>query len=228
MIKNTPGYGGMLLFDVKTWAKVGLAALIGAMTVRLLRWTGTAGGRVEEIASGTSNLPMAQGKKSNPQIAQLLDEYGRYLTDQGVNINWFPPEKLTRLRRWGVYAIPPRHRWDEMAFTIINVVQPLRKKYGAVKIKNAYRPRDYNESASGAKNSRHIWNQAMDFELEDASMAQRRQAGLELARLYKSEEGKELKLGLGIYSAPTPRTFHVDTGHKRRHWKKTKTYLAQV
>lgn len=218
----------VLPFGVETWAKVGIAALLGASIVQLLRWTGTGGGPIEEIATGTSNKPIARGPASDPKVAEWLREYGDYLRSQGVNTAWFPPEDLTYLRRWKVHAIPPRHRWDEMARTLRHVVQPLRAKYGKMRIKNGYRPRAYNEQDPlAAGNSRHIWNQAIDFQFTDASGAQRRQAALDLANLYK-DKGKELKLGLGIYSAPTPRTFHVDTGWSRRNWKKTKHYLKQV
>ena len=173
---------------MELWHKIALGAAVGLM-VATAATTG-----VTPIAHGKSNEPLMIGSRA--QVAQLLGEYERYLSRQGVNTNWFSPDELTYLRRWGRYAIPPKHRWDEMAITLKEVVQPLRAKYGPMKIKNGYRPRAYNDQDElAADNSRHIWNQGVDFELIDAPAERRVALALDLARLYKSPRGERLRPG---------------------------------
>lgn len=161
---------------------------------------------VQELAEGTSTEPIAYGTKE--EVRGLLDEYARYLKAQGVNMSWFSVGELTKLRRTGKYAIPPKHLWDEMARTILFVAQPIREEFGhPLNIYNAYRPRWYNEQVGGAKNSLHIRNAALDLIPYDGSLRRRL---AEVAARYFIDNGDRYQIGMGIYNYPRMTGVHVD------------------
>lgn len=167
---------------------------------------------VVELAEGTSTEPMAYGPRS--EVQPLLDEYAAYLSAQGVNLDWFSVGELTKLRRSGKHALPPRHLWDEMARTIVYVAQPIRAELGApVRLYNAYRPRWYNELVKGAKNSLHISNAAID--MIPTQYADRERLARIAARFFVAH-GDERKLGMGIYNYPNMTGLHVDAMRRKR------------
>lgn len=211
---------------VKVWQMIG----IGALTTGILALIRRRGPRDEknvvELEQGTSTQPMAVGSRS--QVRDLLDEYGEYLRSQGVNTDWFSPEELTKLKNDGVYAIPPRHLWDEMARTILGVAQPIRERLGApLRIYNGYRPRWYNEKVGGARNSLHIRNAALD--LIPLEYGKRRELA-EIAAQFALENGERLRLGMGIYNYPNMTGLHVDALVRNRFtpYAATKKWMAAV
>jgi len=160
------------------------------------------------LAEGTSLAEIARGKASDPQIADLLREYNAYLRDQGVNTDWFSAEELTRLRRYGTHAIPPKHLWDEMVRTILAAAQPIRKELDEpLRIYNAFRPERYNSEVGGAPSSLHIRNAALD--LIPVNYSDRKRLA-EIAARYAKKHGKEYRMGMGIYNYPQMTGVHVD------------------
>lgn len=161
---------------------------------------------VVELAQGTSTEPLAYGTRE--QVAPLLLEYSEYLADQGVRLEWFTIDELTKLRRTGRYAVPPRHLWDEMARTILAVAQPIREEFGApVVIYNGYRPRWYNELVKGAPQSLHLRNAALDM---IAAQASERTRLAQIAARFMRAHGDERRIGMGIYHYPRMTGLHVD------------------
>lgn len=147
------------------------------------------------------------------------------MSDQGVNVEWFPARELTLLRRGNVCAIPPRGLWPGMAYTILNVAQPLREVIGKPFWVGGYRPGDYNAEAGGAEKSRHLWWSALDLKVDGGTQTDRMTLALGATQIYL-EQGERLKMGLGVYSPyPKPYTVHVDTGWRQRTWKFTQQYI---
>jgi hypothetical protein len=168
---------------------------------------------------------IARGSASKAKIAALLEEIDAYMADQGVNVDWFPARELTLLRKGNVCSIPPRGLWPGMAYTILNVAQPLREMIGKPFWVGGYRPNDYNAEAGGAEKSRHIWWTALDIKVKDGTQNDRMALALGASQIYL-EEAPRLRMGLGVYSPyPKPVTVHVDTGYKQRTWKYTQQYL---
>lgn len=167
---------------------------------------------VVELAEGTSTEPIAYGTLQ--EVAPLLREYEDYLRSQGVNLDWFSAEELTKLSKTGKYAIPPKHLWDEMVRTIIFAAQPIRQEFGdPIRIYNAYRPRWYNKMVKGAKGSLHIRNAALD--LIPYEYSQRRRLA-EIAARYIIENGDKYRMGMGIYNYPNMTGVHVDALVRKR------------
>lgn len=183
-----------------------IAAAIVALLRRSVKSDGP--GNVIPLAEGTSTDEIARGRASDPEIRALLDEYNEYLEDQGVNTDWFSAEELTRLRRYGTHAIPPKHLWDEMARTILAVAQPIREEIDEpLRIYNAYRPEWYNKEVGGARSSLHIRNAALD--LIPVEFSDRKRLA-EIAARYAKKHGEEYRIGMGIYNYPKMTGVHVD------------------
>lgn len=194
---------------VEMWKKVGIGGLIGAFWAYLNRASSVRGPEhVVPLQPGQEEGQIAYGRADDPEIRKLLNEYGAYLERQGVNLNLFSPEELTRLRRTGLHAIPNRTLWDEMAKTILAVAQPLRLQFdGPLVIYNAYRPRWYNNQVSTARNSLHIRNAALDLIPKNTA---RREEFARLAAEYFREFGDLYNIGMGIYNYPKMTGVHVD------------------
>lgn len=181
---------------------------------------------IKPIAEDDDEDPISVG--SLAEVQPLLEEMDYHLSKWGVNTHWFSSQELTWLPREKLYAIPPRHMWDDMARTITAVAQPLRKKMGIPFYLRVYRPRWYNEKTSDAKNSRHIYFQALDIFLTgpDNTPENRRRLALEAARLFVQRP--QLDMGLGIYDADgdgIPSNIHIDIGFLRRHWREARVWI---
>ena len=181
---------------------------------------------VIELEQGTSTEPMAYGSLS--QVGGLLAEYEGYLAAQGVNLDWFSVQELTKLRRTGRYAIPPKHLWDEMARTIVHAAQPIREELGApLRIYNAYRPPWYNRLVRGAKRSLHLRNGALDLIPMDSG---KRRELAEIAARFFAAYGDDRRVGMGIYNHPRMTGLHVDALVRTRAtpYAATRTWIADV
>ena len=101
------------------------------------------------------------------------------------------------------FAVPPRALWPNLLPTL-RALEDLRSA-GLVdsnRVASGYRDAALNRCAGGAARSRHVQNNALDFDLP-ASPAN-------VARLceYWRSKGPALKLGLGFY---TDTKIHLDT-----------------
>lgn len=181
---------------------------------------------VQELAEGISLEPLAYDSKT--AVQPYLDEYEAYLRAQGVYLDWFSVDELTKLRRTGKHAIPPRNLWDEMARTILAVAQPLRSDFGEpLNIYNAFRPKWYNDLVGGAPRSLHIRNAALDLiPYRRAS----RQRFAELAAQFMIDKGATLRVGMGIYHYPRMTGVHVDAlvRTKATPYSKTRRWMRRV
>lgn len=145
---------------------------------------------------------------ATPQAARLVD-YQDFLRRQKVE-DALPMESLLRSgRRWrrcGVteFAVPPESAWANMVPTLAAVKQ-LRADglLHGERTASAYRDPVFNRCEGGSSRSKHLANNALDFDLARATPS-------EVARLcaWWQRHGPALKLGLGFYDADK---IHVDT-----------------
>jgi uncharacterized protein YcbK (DUF882 family) len=170
-----------------------------AMAAFLLLWT---------LATGAQPAPADRFKQwmKKPEAAVMAD-YQRYLTDNGLG-EVAPMHALLRSARlWrechaSEYVLPPKSLWPNLLPTL-RVLRDLQAA-GLVegsKVASGYRDSTLNTCAGGSARSRHVTNNALDFDLSSSD---------KVARLceYWHRKGPALKLGLGFY---TDTTIHLDT-----------------
>ncbi len=143
--------------------------------------------------------------------AQGLIEYERVLADAGVG-EVVPMHALLRSsRRWQAcgapeFLLPPPDRADAIVPTlrVVERLQAMGIVEGA-NVRSGYRSGEVNRCAGGSSRSRHLLNNALDFDLADDT---------HLATLceFWRTQGPALAMGLGFY---TPTKIHIDTaGHR--------------
>lgn len=133
--------------------------------------------------------------------------YGSYLRAQGLD-QIVPLHGLLRSgRRWrrcGVdeFAVPPRADWARMKPTL-ELIADLRAVgiLDTATVASAWRSPTFNRCEGGSSASRHLTNNALDFDI---------QGRIDVRRLcaYWRTRGAARKFGLGFYS---PTEIHVDT-----------------
>ena len=145
---------------------------------------------------------------ATPQAARL-DDYQDFLRRQKIE-DAVPMESLLRSgRRWrrcGIaeFVVPPESAWPNMVPTL-SAVKQMRAAdlLRGEQIASAYRDPVFNRCEGGSSRSKHLANNALDFDLPRAAPG-------DVARLcaWWRRHGSELKLGLGFYDADK---IHVDT-----------------
>lgn len=190
---------------------------------------GKGGGAVASVGpwgSGTPPQPIAEGQAWQPKIVSLLAEMDAYFADQGINMNWISAKEVTRLRKWGRQAIPPRKYWPRMAATILYGFQPIRQELAApISIQNGYRTPEYNAAVGGEEGSRHVYFEALD--MLPAPDLQNKQALLAAQRYIRF--GEKLRMGLGVYGTPGDATnIHIDTGFRQRTWREADYWIGRL
>jgi hypothetical protein len=140
-----------------------------------------------------------------------LADYERLLAQAGVR-EVVPMSALLRSsRRWRTcdapeFLLPPR----EKAAAIVPVLRVIAQleRLGIVEGGNArsgYRSVELNHCSGGSSRSRHLLNNALDFDLVDDTRVQA------LCDFWRTQ-GPSLGMGLGFY---TPTMIHIDTaGHR--------------
>ena len=143
--------------------------------------------------------------------AEGLIAYERMLTDAGVG-DVVPMHALLRSsRRWRTcqapeFLLPPSDRAAAIVPTLRVVAQ--LQALGIVEgsnVRSGYRSAVLNRCSGGSTRSRHLLNNALDFDLADGSQASA------LCEFWRTR-GPSLAMGLGFY---TPTRIHIDTsGHR--------------
>ncbi len=135
-----------------------------------------------------------------------VDAYQAFLQARGV-AGILPLQELLRSgRRWrhcgaSEFAVPPRKAWQAMPATL-RLVSTLRAAGVIARptVASSFRTPGFNRCEGGSAKSRHLANNALDFDLGTA--ADRR-----LCAWWRAH-GAEHRFGLGFYS---PTRIHVDT-----------------
>ncbi|MET1163447.1 MAG: D-Ala-D-Ala carboxypeptidase family metallohydrolase [Pseudoxanthomonas sp.] len=141
-----------------------------------------------------------------------VERYLQYLQAQGLDAVLPMPSLLKSARSWREcdareFALPPQEKWPQMLPTL-RVLKQLRTA-GLVDGSNTasgYRDETLNRCAGGSSASRHLANNALDFDLAKSPD--------NIARLcdFWRRQGPALKLGLGFY---TNTAIHLDTSGYR-------------
>ncbi|CAN7419034.1 D-Ala-D-Ala carboxypeptidase family metallohydrolase [Pseudoxanthomonas sp. LjRoot143] len=142
--------------------------------------------------------------------AEALDDYERMLARAGVG-GVVPMSALLRSnRRWRMcgpeFLLPPREHAGGIVPTLRLVAQ--LERMGIVEggnVRSGYRSAEVNQCAGGSTRSRHLRNNALDFDLADDTRT-------EVLCDFWRKQGPSLHMGLGFY---TPTRIHIDTaGHR--------------
>jgi hypothetical protein len=133
--------------------------------------------------------------------------YTAYLREEGLQ-GVLPMRDLLRSgRRWRrchaeEFAVPPRAQWNAMKPTLklVAELQAADMLEGA-RVASAWRNSEFNDCEGGSSRSRHLGNNALDFDIV---------GGTDVAALcrYWRLHGTTKRFGLGFYS---PTAIHVDT-----------------
>lgn len=175
--------------------------------------------------------PLYVGKRGDPELEALLTELDAALRAGGVDKTLTAAE-LTKLPKWGKYAIPQRIYWPNLVHVARNAWNPIRRAMDEPLSPRAYRPPDYNAAVGGkpykagaSRGSAHMRGEAID--IHASSSKARRKLAIITADLFV-RRGDELKLGFGAYGKPTPSNVHVDTGWRKRTWRDAQYYIAEA
>jgi uncharacterized protein YcbK (DUF882 family) len=149
-------------------------------------------------------------------VGESLD---KYLHRMGIR--HFAAYELTRLPKWHRNVEPLREDWPNIV-PALRLAEILRYELGSHPLVtlSGYRPRRYNVSIGGAKNSQHVRFRALHLSLDAEraeNEAQRRRLYEVSARLF-SRYGAELKMGLGFYAPERGDRVSLDTGFATRSW----------
>lgn len=153
-----------------------------------------------------------------PRAGETLQNY----LDR-CEVEFFTSREVLTLRRLGVTVKPPpRAMWANIIPTLFLADYLRTQMGGPLAIGNGYRPEPYNSKVGGAPKSTHLKFRALDIDLA-GKMAKDRNAQeefYELAATLFLELGDEFKIGLGLYRPWRGKRVHLDTGFRKRHWKK--------
>lgn len=139
----------------------------------------------------------------DPQVAA----YEAYLHSEGLRGLLAMPDLLRSGRRWRQchaeeFAVPPRSQWNAIKPTLklVAELQAAGMLDGAG-VASAWRSSEFNDCEGGSLRSRHLGNNALDFDIA---------GGTDVAALcsYWRLHGTTKRFGLGFYS---PTAIHVDT-----------------
>lgn len=143
--------------------------------------------------------------------AKDLGEYERMLAEAGVG-EVVPMSALLRSsRRWRAcdapeFLLPPRERAAAIVPTLRVIAQ--LKDLGIVEganMRSGYRSVEVNRCSGGSTRSRHVLNNALDFDLVDDTRVDA------LCDFWR-RQGPVMRMGLGFY---TPTKIHIDTAGYR-------------
>jgi hypothetical protein len=150
--------------------------------------------------------------------------YRAYLRGHGLDGVIPAPALLRSARDWrrcGVseFAVAPREQWPHILPTL-RVVRRLQADglLDAGLMASGYRDAALNRCAGGSSRSRHVSNNALDFDLPASPDNIRRLCG------YWRRQGPALKLGLGFY---TQTRIHLDTSGFRT-WGSDHTWRTSL
>lgn len=138
-----------------------------------------------------------------PQVAA----YEAFLRSEGLEGVLPMPDLLHSGRRWqrchaAEFAVPPQAQWNAMKPTLklVAELQAAGMLKGA-RVASAWRSSEFNDCEGGTSRSRHLGNNALDFDVA---------GGTDVAGLcrYWRLHGTTSRFGLGFYS---PTAIHVDT-----------------
>jgi hypothetical protein len=139
---------------------------------------------------------------------------------QANGIEHFTGREVCTLRRLGeVVEPPPREWWDRIVPTL-KIAEEIRAELGCpLIVGNGFRPAALNKRVGGARRSQHLFFRALDLDLP-VNRRSHAEDFYRLAALAYLKHGEEHRVGLGLYRPWKGTRVHIDTGYRRRHWKR--------
>lgn len=126
--------------------------------------------------------------------------FQQYLNATGVQ--YFSAREMTTphhpdiAKRLGYTIFLPKHEWWPQAAALAKLADRIRKLVNSpVKMRNWWRPRDYNKAVKGARDSDHITAKGIDLDYRSAN--DRRQAEAFLKKIRRKQPWLRMSLGLG-------------------------------
>ena len=133
-------------------------------------------------------------------VSDVVPNYGLWMVDRRK------PECLS-----GLFAVPPREAWRNIAPALRFVRDHVEPAIGPVRVASAYRDQRFNACVGGARASAHRAFYALDLVPADTRIGRKRL--IETLCPLHLREGRRAHIGLGIYPA---RRFHIDARGYRR------------
>jgi hypothetical protein len=183
------------------------------------------------------NGKAAVGEATQPDVAALLAEMGKYFRDHGVDTSIVSPFDVTVMPKaplqdgWDEdeiktrpVAIPARESWGTMATLLREVTIPIVRALPFDVRVTGYRPADYNKAVKGAPKSAHTRNGATDIWIKgNANMTSKNARTLMLTTAQFVLDHPTAPLGFGAYTFDV----HVDLAG-RRTWEKAAHWLDEA
>jgi uncharacterized protein YcbK (DUF882 family) len=160
------------------------------------------------IAGCTPSTPESQFTRWHEAHRAQVDAYATYLREEHVE-EVVPMSQLLRTgRRWSQcdapqFSVPDRARWAGMVPTL-RVVRTIQSQgvIASPVVASAWRTTPFNRCEGGSGASKHLLNNALDFDIAAAPGGPRA-----LCEWWR-RKGRAANVGLGFYSSTQ---IHVDT-----------------
>ncbi len=147
---------------------------------------------------------------------EKLARLQQFFTDEGIV--FFSAKEMCTMRKTPnrAIAIPPEKLWPNIIPTL-RLSDMLRAHMGhPLSTGNGYRHRAYNKAVGGARFSSHLKFRAHDMDLPMSKRSRENQEKFyEAACELFIENGKQMRMGLGLYRPWRGTRLHIDTG---RYW----------
>lgn len=80
------------------------------------------------------------------------------------NFTYYEMIRSDTARRLGIENIPNSYQWDCLQSLAINILQPIRNQFGAIKVLSGFRNVTLNTMIGGSSSSNHCKGEAADIE----------------------------------------------------------------
>lgn len=90
----------------------------------------------------------------------------RPFPDFGPELTYAESVKSATAIRRGIANVPPPEYFANMALVFIHVIRPIFRRWGKKSIPSFYRSMALNKAIGGAKNSQHLYGQAVDIDCD--------------------------------------------------------------
>lgn len=95
---------------------------------------------------------------------RVLTDYIKLDNGKNSNFKYGEFTKSSTALRKGIYNIPNEKQWINIELLVRNILQPVRDKFGAIRITSGYRSVELCEAIGSSSSSNHARGQAADFE----------------------------------------------------------------
>jgi len=150
-------------------------------------------------------------------VDNFIRSFQLVLNDWGID--HFKAPEFIKMRRLGRLAPPPDESlWANMHPTALMADSLRRHMNCPLIVGNGYRPKALNKQVGGHPRSQHLHFRALDLDLTPGFYDFAEKFYRYAVQMHMSEMGKDMKMGLGLYSPVGGTRIHIDFGHRHRYW----------